>query len=481
MNKQISIGEKIFNNRKKAGISQEELADMLEVTRQSISLWETDQTLPSTANLVRLTEIFNISMDELCGKEPKTETLSQTVDDEHANPACIAVAQTVYDRALLKSVFGATLKKIKIISAVAIAIAVLLIIAIPLSTVSKGTIAFPIIFGLLAATFWVATSVRAKKQIDDELKLRPNHKITVRFYSDRFEIESVSDNSSANYTKLYSEVTRVLQDGGLILIYSDGMVVPVHSVSLGENADAVCGLLHTTPISTTTDKRVKRLLLSMFVLSILSIALALIACVIALNCSPIPEFSAAMLEYMWLFYVFIPVPIASAVLGAVFLKKNYKCKKNIIAGVIMTALLAIFGSLAPMTGIEVKHDFELVRDIEKELHIELPTGGDVSYTLNPSGFIEAEAMVRSDDKNKTLQMFERDNWLNKNEYPSEIVPTATYLATRDYDYFYLYDLDCKQANADIAGEHGGHTFVYLAYLQKDNILQIIRFQCATSK
>ena len=134
-----------------------------------------------------------------------------------------------------------------------------------------------------------------------------------------------------------------------------------------------------------------------------------------------------------------------------------------------------------MTGIEVKHDFELVRDIEQELHIELPTDGYISYKLNPSEFVEVEAMVKPDDKDKALQTFERDNWLNKNEYPSYILPTATQFATHDYDYFYLYDLDCEQANADISGEHDGHTFVYLAYLQKGNLLQIIRFKCVTSK
>lgn len=479
MNKQVSIGEVIYNNRKKAGISQEELAVMLDVTRQSISLWETDQTVPSTANLVRLTEIFNISLDELCGKEPK---ITSPENGEPTNSTCIAQTQTVYDRALLKSMFGAALKKIKVISAVAIAMAVLMIIAIPLSTAPIGTIAFPICFCLLAATFWVVTSVRTKKQIDDDLKLRPNHKITVCFYSDRFEIESISDSSSANYTKLYTDVTKVQQYNGLLLIYYDGFVAPIQSASLGENKDAVCGLLHTAPISTTTDKRVKRLLLSMFVLSILSIELALVACVIALSCSPIPEFSNAMLEYMWLFYVFIPIPIASVTLGAVFLKKTYKCKKNIIAGVIMTALLAIFGSFAPLTGIEVKHDFEFVRNIESELHIELPTDGDISYTLKSNDTITAEAMIKPANKNKTLQMFERDNWLNKHElYPSDIVPIGTHFDTRDYDCFYLYDLDCKQANADISGEHGGHSFVYLAYSQKGNILQIIRFQYGTSK
>lgn len=140
MNNPMSIGEIIYTNRKKVGISQEELADMLNVTRQSISLWETDQTVPSTANLVRLTEIFNISMDELCGKESKTnppptlpeddKNTTSASDDEQLKPTCIAQVQTVYDHALLKSACNAALKKFRVLSIVAIIISVFMIIGI---------------------------------------------------------------------------------------------------------------------------------------------------------------------------------------------------------------------------------------------------------------------------------------------------------------------------------------------------------------
>ena len=70
----MTLGEKILKYRKKAGISQEELADMLNVTRQSISLWETDQTVPSLDNLITLSKIFDVSMDELCGREKQRES-----------------------------------------------------------------------------------------------------------------------------------------------------------------------------------------------------------------------------------------------------------------------------------------------------------------------------------------------------------------------------------------------------------------------
>lgn len=472
----MSIGEKIFANRKKAGISQEELADMLGVSRQSVSLWETDQTAPSTANLVRLTEIFHISMDELCGKEQNTPPPSLT-EDEQVVPPPLAKTQTIYDRALLNKVHDATLKKPRMGLAVTIVISILLAISIIFSPASKEIIALPIILIVLATVMLITLSVMPKKRVEDELKLRPNGKITVLFYRDRLDIDYSSDNSTAKYVKQYSEVKRVQCDDGLLLIYADGMVVPVRIADLGEHADAVYGLLHVAPPTTANDKRVKRALLCMLIMSIASIWLALLACAIALESSPLPQFHAAMVEYMWLFYVFIPLPVASIVLGAVFLKKKYKCKKNIITGIVMTALLAIFGSIAPMTVMEIKHDFEFVRSIERQLPIELPQSGYVSYTLYSNNQIQAEAMIKPSDKDKTIQSIKRDNWQSKNEfYQSNMLPSGTYLTTRNYNYFYLYDLDCKKANSQISGEHNGHTFVYLTYLQDENIMQIICFQ-----
>lgn len=65
----MTISEKIQFYRKNAGLSQEELAKTLLVSRQTISLWENGQTLPTIDNLVRLKEIFGISLDDMLCSE----------------------------------------------------------------------------------------------------------------------------------------------------------------------------------------------------------------------------------------------------------------------------------------------------------------------------------------------------------------------------------------------------------------------------
>jgi transcriptional regulator with XRE-family HTH domain len=61
----MKLGEKIQFYRKKSGLSQEALGKSLYVTRQTVSLWEKGQSLPSLDNIIRLSAIFGITTDAL--------------------------------------------------------------------------------------------------------------------------------------------------------------------------------------------------------------------------------------------------------------------------------------------------------------------------------------------------------------------------------------------------------------------------------
>ncbi len=61
----MKIGEKISKLRIDAGLSQEQLAEKLDVSRQSISKWEMDQALPQIDKVLQICELFNISADQL--------------------------------------------------------------------------------------------------------------------------------------------------------------------------------------------------------------------------------------------------------------------------------------------------------------------------------------------------------------------------------------------------------------------------------
>lgn len=66
----MNIGEKIYNLRKKKNMSQEDLASVLNVSRQTISKWETGESNPDIDKIVPLCNFFEISTDEfLKGKD----------------------------------------------------------------------------------------------------------------------------------------------------------------------------------------------------------------------------------------------------------------------------------------------------------------------------------------------------------------------------------------------------------------------------
>ena len=65
----MSLGERIYEFRRKKNLSQGDLAEMLDVSRQSVSKWENNSAVPDLDKIVKLGEIFEVSLDELVNGE----------------------------------------------------------------------------------------------------------------------------------------------------------------------------------------------------------------------------------------------------------------------------------------------------------------------------------------------------------------------------------------------------------------------------
>ena len=61
----MEIGNKINQLRKLSGMTQEQLAEKLNVSRQTISKWESDSTSPDLESIVKISRIFHVSLDDL--------------------------------------------------------------------------------------------------------------------------------------------------------------------------------------------------------------------------------------------------------------------------------------------------------------------------------------------------------------------------------------------------------------------------------
>jgi len=73
----MSLGKRIATLRAEKRLSQGDLAERLEVSRQSVSKWETDSSVPDLDKLIKLSEIFDISLDELVKGEKKQEDIAE--------------------------------------------------------------------------------------------------------------------------------------------------------------------------------------------------------------------------------------------------------------------------------------------------------------------------------------------------------------------------------------------------------------------
>ena len=83
----MNFGERLKQIRANQGLSQEQLAEKIGVSRQAITKWETNRGLPDVENMIILAEIFKVTLDELILERMNTAEPQQE----------ISYSETVYD------------------------------------------------------------------------------------------------------------------------------------------------------------------------------------------------------------------------------------------------------------------------------------------------------------------------------------------------------------------------------------------------
>ena len=76
------LGKKLYEYRKEAGFSQEELAEKLDVSRQAVSKWECGESLPDTDNLISISKLYGVSLDELVDNTTTDKNLPIAVETD---------------------------------------------------------------------------------------------------------------------------------------------------------------------------------------------------------------------------------------------------------------------------------------------------------------------------------------------------------------------------------------------------------------
>ena len=78
----MALSEKLYTLRKKSGLSQEQLAEQLSVSRQAISKWESGQSVPESDKLIVISNYFKVSLDYLLKEESAQQMPTEAPDTD---------------------------------------------------------------------------------------------------------------------------------------------------------------------------------------------------------------------------------------------------------------------------------------------------------------------------------------------------------------------------------------------------------------
>ena len=116
----MSVGQRITELRKEQNISQLQLAKALGISRQAVSKWENDQSLPDTANLIQLADILDTDIEYLSsgrrnmGRRPPVvlETVNAVEVEKKVEVPVVKVVEKIVEKPVVEYVEKPVIKKI---------------------------------------------------------------------------------------------------------------------------------------------------------------------------------------------------------------------------------------------------------------------------------------------------------------------------------------------------------------------------------
>lgn len=77
----MSLGNNLYNARRKKGLSQETVADTLGISRQTVSKWETDETLPNVFQAKEMARLYELNLDDLMEYDADVQEIEKVIQN----------------------------------------------------------------------------------------------------------------------------------------------------------------------------------------------------------------------------------------------------------------------------------------------------------------------------------------------------------------------------------------------------------------
>ena len=336
------IGERLQQHRKDLGLSQEELGQRLLVSRQTVSLWETDQTLPTIDNLLRLKELFGISVDELLeGKKEEQEEQEKPLE---------SYCMTFSAEELKKREKAFLWRAARPVFLPLLVIVCTVIIGFRNTATDQPIVYAAIGFFACMILYAVISFVRTWKFCKSETEWIIPNTYYYDVFSDYF-VARIERNGETvvNDKVLFSEVKEIRRIGEQTGVQV-GTGAWLFRTSELKNNSAIIHLQNEIVLRTQFTKAtgIWRFLSILFcILPILIMPFVVKA--ITWNPQQIASGTQTALspseafQHSWRAFLFLPIPLASIALGFILKKKHFFYKKNIVIGIVIAGILCVYG------------------------------------------------------------------------------------------------------------------------------------------
>ena len=478
----MTVGEKIQQLRKQNQLSQEELGQQLFVSRQTVSLWENGQTLPTIDNLMRLKEIFGVSLDTLLSKEnlPKEET------------------QNFIEPPIESYVFNYSKKDLKYIKPSLIANSILLnamiVLYIFLSRTLSNIIdkveadtmlslAFTFIHFILVVILGIIVitiSIRFKEYMvkTEAFESFYSSSFIYDIYRHFIVVRTLNSNDIVKTEKIYYCEFKCCYDTPDSFVLVSGKKNPYILKKSQLCADsyikAFCNSIKTpkTDLSNPKEYFIKKLSNVFLLLTFLSPIIAFIIIMLhTVSSSDNFIFTAWWYRSVkWLFITVVPIPAILVIIGIIQQKKTKRRIINITIGLIFTVCLTAEALLPFAFGMTSAR----VEEIENQLNIQLPETSFCAVYEKANSF---NLFFDYEDTTKFRELVQNDTrWINgSGQHFSDIIAISERgRQSLEIGYSLLYNTKTEQYN-QYPTESGQYHYIYMAFSPKNNYVIITEY------
>lgn len=488
----MKLGDRISKRRKEKGISQEQLAGIMNVSRQSVSLWENNQTIPTMEKLLQLSDVLGVSVNYLVGNESNFE--------EDVLP--IARAKTLFDMELIEETLVAFLKKMRtstIVLSFVLGI-VALVLLLNRSSIKFINLVIIFVFESVLLTRFYFVKKKLRDSVFRDFQRDQNKEYEFDFYNDFVNISIKSQKTDSKIKLSYKDFSKVIESENYYFLVDNGRYFPVSKSSLQGNPDSLRSLFrnnansYESPVEKIDNRtsqmsfknlgRLKIFSTLFFVLSFFTLPIALI--VVSIYSQFLPSYSGfSFVENLWIMIIALPLPVASIITGLIMNKNALKGMKNIVVGAIMGGLLIVYSSFPLIFGSHISHDYKYVDDLEEIIDFELPDKGLITtqnFTNTSSidsaateymsdvSFSEDEEIVAFENRLKSSRL-----WTNNVDTKNiGMLSTIASFFISNYNHFMIYNVDLDIYN-QLPASSGTYHMFFLAYDSSNNTMKIIEY------